>query len=394
MAIDEVLKRKRVPTGCTNKISEVGKSPSVFNLFAEKATFAKNNGHIPRIIHKIWWQGLDAMPEKYSAPMASWTEMNPNWNIWVWDEQAILKMMRTYFPQYIDMFLSYPRMIQKIDAAKYFLLSQFGGCYSDMDQHCLNPLNQIVDAENEHTEMICSSLTEKKSLIVLSSSFRLRHGPYINNAFIICKPAARVWKHVFDELVLRHKHHFLVDEVKVVVTTGPVCFTRGIKKAMAEERKHNTSSNKSWENGNYTTARFVDSKTIDPFSVYFKMGKKSNFESILNHVVSQNEAICISYEASSWTNGHGSWYSPVINRIVHYLHKDDIKSITKAGSCKYFEDGDSQQSSDASVRSQPGIRKTYSWPKLNVPAYRPFRGKVKSSFFKGRIYKGKKGASF
>ena len=112
-------------------------------------------------------------------------------------------------------------MIQKIDAAKYFILKKFGGCYSDMDQYCMNPIENLVDPENEKAEMVCSSLTEKPLMIFVSSSFRFMKGPYVNNAFIICKPAAKVFKYVIEQLVRSQKgRYYMSHETKVLNTTG------------------------------------------------------------------------------------------------------------------------------------------------------------------------------
>ena len=41
---------------------------------------------IPRIIHQIWWQGMDKLPKKYQRFKESWVEHHPGWKIMYWDK--------------------------------------------------------------------------------------------------------------------------------------------------------------------------------------------------------------------------------------------------------------------------------------------------------------------
>ena len=103
------------------KISGVDGFEELTRLTAE----AQAKDQIPRIIHKIWWQSLSELPEKYHAPLLTWSTFNEDWRIFVWDEASILKLFDAYFEEHKPLFEGYPRMIQKIDAAKYFILSKF-----------------------------------------------------------------------------------------------------------------------------------------------------------------------------------------------------------------------------------------------------------------------------
>eukprot|EP00511_Aplanochytrium_stocchinoi_P009053 CAMPEP_0204866880 /NCGR_PEP_ID=MMETSP1348-20121228/19677_1 /ASSEMBLY_ACC=CAM_ASM_000700 /TAXON_ID=215587 /ORGANISM="Aplanochytrium stocchinoi, Strain GSBS06" /LENGTH=399 /DNA_ID=CAMNT_0052018987 /DNA_START=131 /DNA_END=1330 /DNA_ORIENTATION=+ len=296
-------------------VQEVSKLEEGFETLLAISAEAKRKNQIPRIIHKIWWQGLDGLPEKYKQPLESWRMINPEWLIVIWDEKAIFNMMKEFYPRYEALMNDYPYMIQKIDAAKYFFLEKFGGMYSDMDQFCLRAIEQLIDPETEKADLVCSLLTEKRTMVMMASSFKLGSGPYINNAFCICKPEVEVWEDVRHKLASkRHGKGFQNKEIQVLNTTGPVLFTKGIKNAIEHEK--NLTGKDTVE-----SVRLIESKYIDPYSIYFKIGKEKNFEKLLNKILEEDEALCISFLNSSWTNSLDAWYTPMLSNIVHYKHR-------------------------------------------------------------------------
>mmetsp|Transcript_15309 Transcript_15309/g.18578 ORF Transcript_15309/g.18578 Transcript_15309/m.18578 type:complete len:422 (+) Transcript_15309:153-1418(+) len=280
---------------------------------------AKKKNQIPRIIHKIWWQGLKELPEKYKKPLESWQMINPEWLIVIWDESAIFNMMEKYFPRYIGIMNDYPYMIQKIDAAKYFFLEQFGGMYSDMDQFCLREIEKFIDPETEEADFVCSLLTESRTMTMISSSFKFREGPYINNAFCVCKPQVEVWEDVRHRLASkRDSKGYQAKELCVLNTTGPVFFTKAIKAAIAHEKNLT-------KNDKVKSVRLIESKFIDPCSIYFKIGKEEHFQELLERILEEDEALCISFISSSWTNSLDAWYTPLLSSIVHFKFRKEFR---------------------------------------------------------------------
>mmetsp|Transcript_6983 Transcript_6983/g.9125 ORF Transcript_6983/g.9125 Transcript_6983/m.9125 type:complete len:331 (+) Transcript_6983:98-1090(+) len=276
-------------------IYSAGEDEAFTQLLAVSEQARKKN-QVPKLIHKIWWQGLEELPEKYTHPLSTWRSINPDWTVIVWSEKSIFLMMEQFFPRYVKMMNDYTYMIQKIDAAKYFFLEVFGGIYSDMDQICINRIEKICDAETEKADIVCSLLTEDKTLIVLSSAFTYKDGPFCNNAFCISKPRAEAWQHIRQVLVKKRVANRLhMKEAQVLNTTGPCVFTAGIRSAIAFE-KDLTGSNE------IDSIRLLESKFIDPFSIYFKLGKKKEFNDLIDKILEEDEALCISFIASSWTN--------------------------------------------------------------------------------------------
>jgi inositol phosphorylceramide mannosyltransferase catalytic subunit len=47
----------------------------------------------------------------------------------------------------VPLYEAYPEAIQRVDAARYVILREFGGVYADLDLQCLRPIDALLDAE-------------------------------------------------------------------------------------------------------------------------------------------------------------------------------------------------------------------------------------------------------
>ena len=56
---------------------------------------------IPKIIHQIWWQGIDKLPDKYVKYSNSWVKYHPYWTITYWDKNNIFTFFKVmvYFAE-------------------------------------------------------------------------------------------------------------------------------------------------------------------------------------------------------------------------------------------------------------------------------------------------------
>ena len=55
--------------------------------------------------------------------------------------------MRECAPELVPLYEEYPEDIQRVDAARYVILREFGGVYADLDLQCLRPIDALLDAE-------------------------------------------------------------------------------------------------------------------------------------------------------------------------------------------------------------------------------------------------------
>lgn len=100
---------------------------------------------IPRIVHQIWWQGIDAIPPRYRRLREGWMRHHPGWRFECWDEAKSRELMRERYAGYYEMFDAYRLDIQRIDSIRYFILHAFGGVYLDMDMECLRSIDDLIE---------------------------------------------------------------------------------------------------------------------------------------------------------------------------------------------------------------------------------------------------------
>lgn len=75
----------------------------------------------------------------------SWTDHNPGWEYRFWTDADLLKFFQNERPDLLDLFLSYPRPVQRADLARYCILERFGGVYADVDTCCLASLEPLAE---------------------------------------------------------------------------------------------------------------------------------------------------------------------------------------------------------------------------------------------------------
>lgn len=101
-----------------------------------------NPSGIPRIIHQIWVQGVDAMPQRYVELTATWARRNPGWTHRLWDETSLRALLERgrWWPVYD----AQPEVVARADVARYALLQRFGGVYADVDSECRRPIDALL----------------------------------------------------------------------------------------------------------------------------------------------------------------------------------------------------------------------------------------------------------
>lgn len=164
---------------------------------------------IPKLIHIIWWQGINKIPDKFKYNINSWKINNPKYKIILWDERSILDMIAKY--NYNKIIL-YKRMIQKIDYAKYLIMYKYGGCYVDIDMKCNDKLDIYLD--------------QNKINVSLFYFTKIKIYPLINNGFIACNKNNSEIMTIINECNKYINNDYLIDELTVMKTTGPLLFNR------------------------------------------------------------------------------------------------------------------------------------------------------------------------
>jgi len=156
---------------------------------------------IPKIVHQIFFQGEAAVPEEYRRYHQTVLQNHPHWEHQFWDEAKCHKFMEDNYSWFLPVYDSYPYMINRCDAIRYFILYHYGGFYLDMDVECLKPLDDLL----ADFELVLSKLVG------------------FNNAIIGTIPRHPLWTTVFEEL--KKRQHNLENKtmpVYVGYSTGPI----------------------------------------------------------------------------------------------------------------------------------------------------------------------------
>lgn len=125
---------------------------------------------IPRIIHQTW--KTEKLPDNVVSFAQSWGRFNPSWRRILWTDRMLLSFVAEHYPQFLELYMRYPREVCRTDAARLMILHTFGGVYADIDAECVAPLDSL----------------EQESRLVLCQEPPLHwkhHAPYRGHPFIV-----------------------------------------------------------------------------------------------------------------------------------------------------------------------------------------------------------------
>ena len=180
---------------------------------------------IPRILHQTW--NTSEIPAKWRGYQSSWLENHPSWQYVLWTADDHRRLIAERHSWFLPTYDAFPRHIQRVDAAKYFILYTYGGCYADLDCECLKP----VDAFLEQGGVVVG---------------KTRDG-VIGGAFFASPSRHPLWELVFDEmqapsLVARICHRMGYEAAYVLFSTGPRMLKRVVRRYVDQRAKESGSS--------------------------------------------------------------------------------------------------------------------------------------------------------
>jgi hypothetical protein len=118
---------------------------------------------IPRIIHFVWLQGIDAMPEDYRRCVDSWAPLHPGWEVKVWDRDTLPPLVNDWA---LD--LSTPTLV--CDILRYEFVFQYGGMFLDADHECCKPVDSLFNGQDGFVSMRNSVLIENSAFASVPGS--------------------------------------------------------------------------------------------------------------------------------------------------------------------------------------------------------------------------------
>jgi mannosyltransferase OCH1-like enzyme len=164
--------------------------------------------HFPPKFHQTWF-GFSPMPHAWNRTIRLSIGVNHNIQYIRWSNDDVEQLLSREYPWFLETYRSYPYPVQRTDAARYFILHQYGGFYMDMDIRATVSFLDIVKKENlGHYDCILPKTQ-----------------PYgVSNDMMLCKGGSPFMGFVTSELK-RRNHGYILPFVTVMASTGPLFLT-------------------------------------------------------------------------------------------------------------------------------------------------------------------------
>lgn len=164
---------------------------------------------------KIWqtWKSKkeEDVPEKLSSYSGKWKKLHPDYEYHLLDDEDLRNKVKDIVPEYLDLYDSFSKIIEKVDFARYAILYGYGGIYADMDTYPIKPADIWVNKNKvvlgcepkEHAENIYG------------------RDRVVCNALMISPPGERFWYDLMRYIVENYERNY-----RPVENTGPLAITR------------------------------------------------------------------------------------------------------------------------------------------------------------------------
>jgi mannosyltransferase OCH1-like enzyme len=159
---------------------------------------------IPKIIHQTAPADETKWHSVWKPCQETWKKHFPDYEYKMWTDEDLDSFIKTKYNWFYPTFVNYPRNINRIDAARYFILYEYGGIYADMDYECIKNFEHLLP---------------KGKACAGESPWHESREKYQNS--LMASPRKHpFWKHVFKDL----ENHKNVQNP--LYSAGPECIRR------------------------------------------------------------------------------------------------------------------------------------------------------------------------
>lgn len=102
---------------------------------------------IPKIIFQTWKD--KNLPEHLLTITQTWKNLNPDYEYRFYDDNDCLNFIKNNYPEYLEVYASFPKPVEKADFFRYLVIYHFGGVYADLDTSCEKTLDMLITPEDE-----------------------------------------------------------------------------------------------------------------------------------------------------------------------------------------------------------------------------------------------------
>lgn len=144
---------------------------------------------IPKIIHQIW-SGIDEpLPAHFTMFGETWKRDYPDWQYEFWDNERMNSFIDDNYPQFKEIYDSFPYNIQRWDAIRYLILDKIGGMYVDFDYESIEPMDILIEGQT------CCFAMEPENHIKMFNGQTC-----FNNAMMLSVPGHRFMKKIIADV--------------------------------------------------------------------------------------------------------------------------------------------------------------------------------------------------
>jgi mannosyltransferase OCH1-like enzyme len=142
-----------------------------------------SNG-VPKIIHQTAPRDKAKWNPIWEPCQNTWRRHFPDYEYRMWYDEDLDNLIKTKYEWFYPTYSAYPDKINRIDAARYFILYEYGGIYADMDYECMKNFEHLIPVGKAcATESPWSADREK-----------------YQNSLMISPPKHPFWEKVFVDL--------------------------------------------------------------------------------------------------------------------------------------------------------------------------------------------------
>jgi len=191
-----------------------------------------SNYEIPLVHHRIWRDDSIIRLDNNSNIPKNWgrafrncvnVHAKRNWTTYLWTDDGIRSFLMRQYPEFLPVYDSYMYDIQRVDAARYFILYHYGGVYTDLDIGCLG---------DRHYDDLIQSLNSSKAKGAL---FPLTNPMGFSNDVMFASKNHPFLGQLIDNLPKKNRW-FGLPYLTVLYSTGPMFLSLSYSKLSSDER--------------------------------------------------------------------------------------------------------------------------------------------------------------
>ncbi|KAL7506375.1 hypothetical protein ACHAXN_006089 [Cyclotella atomus] len=182
---------------------------SLSTQYAAFESASRNNTTtVPKILHRMWRD--ENIPNEWRSSHLSCEDLykERNWTTILWTDAAIRSFLSTHYAFFLPTYNSYPYDIQRVDAARYFILYHYGGVYLDLDIGCRDN-KDLID------------LVRAMESMQMKSMFPLTEPIGVSNDVMFATKGNAFFKELIETLPERNRWYGL-PYFTVLFSTGPM----------------------------------------------------------------------------------------------------------------------------------------------------------------------------